>query len=344
MDLVLELADVAGKLVRREPRERARRDAVDDLAEPRAIFLDEVMHEQRDVLGPLAQRRQVQREHVDAVIEILAKPAACNELLELAIGRGDDPDVDAPILIVADPAELLRLQDSQQLRLQRQRQLADLVEEQRPGVRGGEQTLAIARRVRERTADVAEQLVLEQLLWNRRTVDDHERRVVARRRVVDRARDQLLAGAALAEDRDRDVGRGDHRDPIVELLDPRARADQHVALARPALVGAMSPVSHGRRETPSSATTIGAPIDVRRTAARRLADRVGTARDQDHARSRRSPRRARAPRPSPAVRLAVEQHDIERLTGRVCRAQLAGRRLARRPDDVARAFAEQVGD
>ena len=102
------------------------------------------------------------REHVDAVVEVLAKATARDELIEIAIRGGDDADIDAAIVIVADPAELLRLQDAQQLGLQRQRQLADLVEEQRAGVRGGEQTFAIARRIGERTADVAEQLVLEQ--------------------------------------------------------------------------------------------------------------------------------------------------------------------------------------
>src|SRR6185312_2744191 len=100
----------------------------------------------------------------DPVVEILAKAAVRDELIEIAICRGDDPDVDAASLIVADPAELLRLEDAQQLRLERQRQLADLVEEQRAAVSGGEQALAIARRVGERAADVAEQLVLEQLL------------------------------------------------------------------------------------------------------------------------------------------------------------------------------------
>ena len=278
------------------------------------------MHEQRDVVGALAQRRQVHREHVDAVVEVLAEAAARDELIEIAVGRGDDADVDATILIVADPAELLRLQDAQELGLQRQRQLADLVEEQRAGVRGREQTLAIARRVGERAAHVTEQLVLEQRLGDRGAVDDDERRVVARRRVVDRARDQLLAGAALAEDRDGHVGRRDHRDPVVELLDPRPRADHDVALARPALVDALAaPVARA----PDPERELGGD--------ERPRDHVGRAARVASAMPSTPAAISTTRTPPPCVtqlahelrrrrRIGVEQHHVERLARRDRRA------------------------
>src|SRR5688572_26464414 len=115
MHFVLELANVAGKVVRREARECGWRDAVDRLAEPAAILVHEVMDEQRDVFGTLAQRRQVHRKHVDAVVEVLTKAAALDELIEIAIRGGDDANVDAAILIVADAPELLALQDAQEL-------------------------------------------------------------------------------------------------------------------------------------------------------------------------------------------------------------------------------------
>ena len=154
--LVLELSHVPGKVVAGEPRERGRRDSLDRLAEPCAVLLHEVMHEHHDVLGPLAQRRQVHREHVDPVVQILAKIPRGDECVEITIRRGDDTHVDAPVRVVADAAELLALQDAEDLRLQGQRHLADLVEEQRARVRRGEEAFAIARRIGERAAHVPE--------------------------------------------------------------------------------------------------------------------------------------------------------------------------------------------
>jgi hypothetical protein len=58
----------------------------------------------------------------------------------------------------ADRADVVLLQDAQQLHLQAHRHVADLVEQQRAAVGGLEQALVIAHRAGERTLDVAEQL------------------------------------------------------------------------------------------------------------------------------------------------------------------------------------------
>ena len=60
----------------------------------------------------------------------------------------------------------------------------------------------------ERALLVAEQLRLEQRLGNRRAVDGHERTVGARAQRVQRAGEQLLAGAALAFEEHGRVGGG----------------------------------------------------------------------------------------------------------------------------------------
>src|SRR5678815_4391417 len=81
--------------------------------------------------------------------------------------------------------------------------------EQRAAVGRLELALLVRDRAGERALDVAEQLALEQVLWNRPAVDRDEWLAVAGRAVVDLARDQLLAGAGLAGDQHRDVGRRD---------------------------------------------------------------------------------------------------------------------------------------
>ena len=72
------------------------------------------------------------------------------------------PHVDADGLAAADPLELPLLQDAQQLDLRLERQLADLVEEQRPAVRQLEPPLAPLHGAGEGALLVTEQLALDQ--------------------------------------------------------------------------------------------------------------------------------------------------------------------------------------
>src|SRR5205807_1374593 len=81
-------------------------------------------------------------------------------------------------------------------------------------------------RARERAALVAEHLGLEQLGGDRAAVDRDEGAIGARARGVDGARDQLLAGAALAHDEDGGVGHRHLPDQQPDLLDERVLADQ----------------------------------------------------------------------------------------------------------------------
>ena len=113
---------------------------------------------------------------------------------------------------------------AQQLGLQRRVHLADLVEEERAAVGGLEAADARARGAGEGALLVAEELALEQVLGDRGAVDDDEGLVARGAEIVDRARDELLAGAALAGDQH---GRARRRD----ALDGAEHAAHHLALA-----------------------------------------------------------------------------------------------------------------
>ena len=148
----------------------------------------------------LAQRRHLERDDVEPVVEVLAEPALRDLLGEVAVRRRDHADVDLDRLRAADALELVLLQEAQQLDLDRRRDLADLVEEQRAAVGEREPAVLARHRAGERAALVTEQLALEQRLGERRAVQLDERAVRARRPLVDRVGDELLAGAALAGD------------------------------------------------------------------------------------------------------------------------------------------------
>ena len=112
----------------------------------------------------LAQRRQVQRDDVQAVVQIAAEvPRRISSsrsrlvaaMRRVSIGIG---------LRRADGNHFAMLQHAQQLHLRRRRRLADLVEEERALRRGGEETDLVLDRAGERALHVAEQLALEQAL------------------------------------------------------------------------------------------------------------------------------------------------------------------------------------
>src|SRR5262249_26515322 len=188
LDDVFELPDVAGPVVRHQPpqrllrhRDAARRDLL------AAQLLQEVLHEERNVLAALAERRQAHGDDVEAGEESLAGRALRDHLREIRMRGGDDAHVDLDRVGVADALELALLQHAEQLGLQRRAHRADFVEQQRALVRLLEASLAGADGARERATDVAEELRLEQRLWNRAAVDGDEPVGAPRTVVMDRA-------------------------------------------------------------------------------------------------------------------------------------------------------------
>ena len=86
---VLQLAHVAGPVVARQCREHAvshRRGAAD----AGGGGAPQVFGKQRDVLGPFAQRRQMDADHVEAVQQILTEPAGRTFGADVAIGGADE--------------------------------------------------------------------------------------------------------------------------------------------------------------------------------------------------------------------------------------------------------------
>ncbi len=94
-----------------------------------------MLDEQRQILGALAQRRKMQRDHVQPIVEVRSKGSLAHRLFQVAIGGGDDADVDVDALLAADAHELALLDDAQELGLKRRRQLAHLVEKDRALIR-----------------------------------------------------------------------------------------------------------------------------------------------------------------------------------------------------------------
>lgn len=80
--------------------------------------------------GRAAQRRYLQRVYAQAVIEVGAEVAAAHLFGEVAVGRRDQAHIHLVVTVRAQALQLPALQDPQQLGLYRQRQFANLIQEQ----------------------------------------------------------------------------------------------------------------------------------------------------------------------------------------------------------------------
>src|SRR5262249_9313336 len=156
------LADVARPVPVLQHLERVRRDLRNWTPHPLRQPVGEVPGEYRDVVLSLAQRRNADREDVQAIEEIAPERSLLDHGPQLPAGGGDDPDIGVPRPRAAEPFELALLQHPQQLRLNLERQIADLVEEQRAAVGELEASDLAGVGAGERALVVAEQLALEQ--------------------------------------------------------------------------------------------------------------------------------------------------------------------------------------
>src|SRR5438876_2551035 len=187
---------------------------------------EEVLDQERQVLDPLAQPRQRDRDDVQPVVQVLAEASRLHLGLEVLVGGREDAHVDLERAVAADPLELALLQNAQDLGLRLRPHVADLVEEERPAV--GDLELALARRDRPREGAllVTEELALDQLARERRAVHLDERLRAPGAVVVERVGDQLLPCAARAADEDRQIGVRHLADHVEHALHRRALADQ----------------------------------------------------------------------------------------------------------------------
>src|SRR5438876_2269562 len=225
LDRVLELPHVSRPGIARERRHGVGGDGLDALVHATRELLHEVSDERRNVLWPLAERWKRDREDVQAIVQIVPERAGGDHLFEVPVRGCDYSDVDALRTRATEPLELPLLEHPQQLRLQLERDVADLVEEERSAVGQLETADPLRDGPGESAALVAEELALEQPRRDGGAVDLDERPPSAPAQVVKGAGDQLLAGARLAADEHGRVGRRDRLRLVQHAFQRRGLTD-----------------------------------------------------------------------------------------------------------------------
>src|SRR5262245_42577500 len=161
-----------------------------------------MLGERDDVAGARAEWWQLDRVNREPLEEVFAHATVCPGRVEVLVRRRDYPDVHRLRPRAAESAHLALLECRQELALGRQRQPADLVEEERPAGGQLEEARLGPSGVRERSALVAEQFRLDQVLRDGRAVDVDERRLRPRTESMDEPRDQALTASRLPLDQD----------------------------------------------------------------------------------------------------------------------------------------------
>jgi hypothetical protein len=128
-DHVLQLAHVARPVVGAQDRQRVVGESPEAPALLPREALEEDISEKRDILSALAQRRQVHRQDVEAVIEVGSQPPGFDLDRRIAVRGADNPHVDLARPRIADALNGPALDEAQELRLQRGVHLAQLVQD-----------------------------------------------------------------------------------------------------------------------------------------------------------------------------------------------------------------------
>ena len=127
----LQLPDVARPGVIAQAIHGLLRDLADIPAQLDAETPHEVLHQERQVIAPLAQGGQVDGEDAQPVKQVGPEPSLGRPSLQVAVGGRDQPHVGPDGLVAPEPLEDLVLEQAQDLGLEGQRHVADLVQEER---------------------------------------------------------------------------------------------------------------------------------------------------------------------------------------------------------------------
>ena len=93
--------------------------------------VEEMVDQRRKIFHPFPERRQGERNHGKAKVQVFAERALMNRLFQIFIRGGEKTHVGSYLLRSANTVECPILQDSQEMALHGERHVADLIKKQR---------------------------------------------------------------------------------------------------------------------------------------------------------------------------------------------------------------------
>ena len=117
LDGVLEFADVTGPVIIQEEVHRFMGEPLNGPINILAGSLDEVGHEEGDVVASLPERRQDDGDDTKSIEEIFSELIVADHIAQVAVGGAEDTNVDADGFLTADAFEGALLQDAEEFDL-----------------------------------------------------------------------------------------------------------------------------------------------------------------------------------------------------------------------------------
>ncbi len=220
-----EFADVSGPRVGDEEVEGGIGEGFEGALVFIREFLEEGVGEEDDVLRALAEGGHFDGDDVEAVVEVFPEAALIDHFAEVAVGGGDEADVNFDGGVGADAFDGAFGEGAEEFDLGGGVDFTDFVKEEGAAIGLFEAADAFLRGAGEGAFFVAEEFGFEELGGERGAVDDDEFGCGAAGEVVDGVGDDFLAGAGFALDEDGGAGGGDLFDEVGDAFDFRGFAD-----------------------------------------------------------------------------------------------------------------------
>jgi len=198
-DQVLQFPHIPRPRIGLKGRKRLGRNLIDALPHAPGKDLDVMQHEERDILGSLPERRQLDRKNVKTVVKIAAELIVIDHFRQISVRCRDQPDVHCVSPAAAQALKLLFLQNSEQFRLQRQRNIADLIQKKRPLVGQFKAPHLLREGSGECSPLMAKEFAFQQIEWNGSAIQLYERLSTARAYAVNSFCDEFLTCTRFSE-------------------------------------------------------------------------------------------------------------------------------------------------
>ncbi len=129
-DHIFHLSHIPGPRIGHERLKGSRGDSRHGSGMGVTEALEKMSCQGRDVFLSLAERRQEDRDHVQAEEKVLTEHPVTDRFFEVPVRRRDDSDIKFLNLRIPDPAALPFLEKAEQFHLNRQWDLPDFIEEE----------------------------------------------------------------------------------------------------------------------------------------------------------------------------------------------------------------------
>ncbi len=149
--------------------------------------LEEMGRQERDILSSLPQRRKGDGYDIESVEEVLSEASVFHERFQELIRGGDHPHIHLDVSRFSHPFNLVFLEESQELRLHGEAEIAYLIEKDRPAVRLFEEPPFSRKRPGKGPPDMAEELTFYEGLRQRGTINRDEGPVISLAIIMDGA-------------------------------------------------------------------------------------------------------------------------------------------------------------